>query len=165
MSWSTSKLRVRLARWNQFKPSSKIFYWPFQGGTSCVDLECSFCLVFIWLCGHLPGNGWPLWSRLWCMTVSLSLSHRYPGSGVVLDCTGSWSLHLYLLSIKLSLMFSNIFGSVYFWRVFFTNNYVNLNSAWYFGMWNKGLQISCFMLNNKYGSYLQDGKLSFPDRF
>ena len=24
---------------NRFKPSSKIFYWPFQGGTSFVDLS------------------------------------------------------------------------------------------------------------------------------
>ena len=31
---------------NRFKPSSKIFYGPFQGGTSCVDLLCFFCLVF-----------------------------------------------------------------------------------------------------------------------
>ena len=30
-------------------------------------------------------------------SVSLSLSHWYPGSGVVLDCIDSWSLHLYLL--------------------------------------------------------------------
>ena len=37
------------------------------------------------LCGHLLGKGWPLGSRLWCPTVSLSLSHWYPGSGVVLD--------------------------------------------------------------------------------
>ena len=28
---------------------------------------------------------------------SLSLSHWYPGSGVVLDCIDSWSLHPYLL--------------------------------------------------------------------
>ena len=28
-------------------------------------------------------------SRLWCLTVSLSLSHWYPGSGVVLDCIDS----------------------------------------------------------------------------
>ena len=26
---------------------------------------------------------------LWCLTVSLSLSHWYPGSGVVLDCIDS----------------------------------------------------------------------------
>ena len=91
---------------NRFKPSSKIFYWPFQGGTSFVDLLC-FCLscvcyvfarvcIYV-LCGHLLGKGWPLGSRLWCLTVSLSLSHWYPGSGVILDCIDSWSLHPYLL--------------------------------------------------------------------
>ena len=31
---------------NWFKSSSKIFYWPFQGGTSFVDLLCFFCIVF-----------------------------------------------------------------------------------------------------------------------
>ena len=91
---------------NSQKPSSKIFFWPFQGGTSFVDLLCLcsvLCLLclcarlFIVLCSHLLGKGWPLGSRLWCLTVSLSLSHRYPGSGVVLDCIGSWSLHPYLL--------------------------------------------------------------------
>ena len=76
MSWSTSELRVRLAPLNRFKPSSKIFYWPFQGGTSFVDLLC-FCSVLVWLCfvrvclyvlrGHLLGKGWPLGSRLWCL--------------------------------------------------------------------------------------------------
>ena len=74
MSWSTSELRVRLAPLNRFKPSSKIFYWPFQGGTSFVDLLC-FCSVLCLLCfvrvclyvlcGHLLGKGWPLGSRLW----------------------------------------------------------------------------------------------------
>ena len=49
MSWSTSELRVRLAPLNRFKPSSKIFYWPFQGGTSFVDLLC-FCSVWCLLC-------------------------------------------------------------------------------------------------------------------
>ena len=107
VSWSTSELRARLAPWNWFKPSSKIFYWPFQGGTSFVDLLCFFsvlCLLclcerfFLFVpCGHLPGKGWLLGSRLWCPTVGLSLSHWYPGSGVVLDCIGSWSLHPYLL--------------------------------------------------------------------
>ena len=49
MSWSTSELRVRFAPWNRFKPSSKIFYWPFQGHTSFVDLLC-FCSVLCLLC-------------------------------------------------------------------------------------------------------------------
>ena len=54
MSWSTSELRVRLAPLNRFKPSSKIFYWLFQGGTSFVDLIC-FCsvLCLLCLCAHL----------------------------------------------------------------------------------------------------------------
>ena len=42
------------------------------------------CLIV--LCGHLLGGGWPLGFRFLCLTVSLSLSHWYPGSGVVLDC-------------------------------------------------------------------------------
>ena len=76
MSWSTSELRVRLAPLNRFKPSSKIFYWPFQGGTYFVDLLC-FCSVLCLLCfvrvclyvlcGHLLGKGRPLGSRLWCL--------------------------------------------------------------------------------------------------
>ena len=37
------------APWNRFKPSSKIFYWPFQGGTSFVNLLC-FCSVLCLLC-------------------------------------------------------------------------------------------------------------------
>ena len=39
---------------NQFKPSSKIFYWPFQGGASFVYLLC-FCSVLCLqcLCAHL----------------------------------------------------------------------------------------------------------------
>ena len=61
---------------NRFKPSSKIFYCPFQGGTYFVDLlrfvlSC-VCYVFVGvclyvLCGHLLGKGWPLGSRLWCL--------------------------------------------------------------------------------------------------
>ena len=38
---------MRLAPLNWLKPSSKIFYRPFQGGTSFVDLFfVLFCLVF-----------------------------------------------------------------------------------------------------------------------
>ena len=56
-----------------------------------------FCLVFaIPLCASvymcLVVICWEradLISRLLCLTVSLSLSHWYPGSGVVLDCIDS----------------------------------------------------------------------------
>ena len=69
----------------------------FQGGNSFVDPLCFFCLVFAFVriclfvpCGHLLGNGRPLGSRFWCITVlSLSLYHWYPESGVVLDCIDS----------------------------------------------------------------------------
>ena len=67
---------------------------------SLVYVYMNVCCVFVRvclyvLCGHLLGKAWPLGSRLWCLTVSLSLSHWYPGSGVVLDCIDSWSLYPY----------------------------------------------------------------------
>ena len=63
-----------------------------------MDLLCFFlscvCYAFVPVClfvssGHLLGKGRPLGSRLRLLTVSLSLSHWYPGSGVVLDCIDS----------------------------------------------------------------------------
>ena len=113
-SWSTSELRVRLAPLNRFKPSSKIFYWPFQGGTSFVDLLC-FCsvlclLCFVRVCLYVllficaswspAGKGLTSWLSFVVSSVSLSLSHWYPGSGVVLDCIDSWSLQPYLLHLE-----------------------------------------------------------------
>ena len=49
LSWCTSELRVRLAPLNWFKPSSKTFYWPFQGGTFLWIFLC-FCSVLCLLC-------------------------------------------------------------------------------------------------------------------
>ena len=63
-----------------------------------MDLLCFYCLVFVMpLYARLftsalwspAGKGLPSWHFLWCITVSLSLSHWYPGSGVVLDCIDS----------------------------------------------------------------------------
>ena len=53
-------------------------------------LSC-VCYAFLRLClfvpcGHLLGKGLPLGSRLWCLNLSLSLSHWYPWSVVILDC-------------------------------------------------------------------------------
>ena len=107
VSWSFSELRASLAPWNWLNSSSKIFHWPVQGGTSFVDLSSYFlsCVCYEYVlvrvclfvpCGHLLGMGWPLDSRWWCITVSLSLSHWYPGSGVGLDCIDSSSMHPYL---------------------------------------------------------------------
>ena len=66
-----------------------------------------FCLVFAMFCARLficaswspAGKGLTSWLSFVVSSVSLSLSHWYPGSGVVLDCIDSWSLQPYLLSI------------------------------------------------------------------
>ena len=65
-----------------------IFYvllWIFYVFLSCVCYAFVRVRLFVPL-SHLLGKGLPLGSRLWCITVSLSLSNWYPGSDVVLDC-------------------------------------------------------------------------------
>ena len=53
----------------------------------CFVLSC-VCYVFVRVC--LPaGKGLTSWLSFVVPTVSLSLSHWYPGSGVVLDCIDS----------------------------------------------------------------------------
>ena len=128
MSWSKSKSRVRLAPLNRFKPSSKIFYWQLLLWIFCVFVLSCVCYVFVRvclyvLCGHLLGKGWPLGSRLWCLTVSSSLSHWYPGPGVVLDCIDSWSLHPYLLYtlIKHSVTKFPVISSIQYTLAFITS--------------------------------------------
>ena len=69
-----------------------------------------FCLVFTLFCARLficalwspAGKGLTSWLSFVVSSVSLSLSHWYPGSGVVLDCIDSWSLHHYLLFFQRS---------------------------------------------------------------
>ena len=73
-----------------------------------VDHLCYFCIVLLCFhhvcllmpCGHLLGKGWPLGSSLWCLVVTLWLSHWYPGSGVVLDYIDFWSLPYFLLCCR-----------------------------------------------------------------
>ena len=53
---------------------------------------CLLCFVHVCLyvlCGHLLGKGLTSWLSFVVSTVSLSLSHWYPGSGVVFDCIDS----------------------------------------------------------------------------
>ena len=57
-----------------------------------------FCArLFICALWSPAGKGLTSWLSFVVSSVSLSLSHWYPGSGVVLDCIDSWSLHHYLL--------------------------------------------------------------------
>ena len=72
----------------------------------CGSFMFLFCLVFAMFCARLficalwspAGKGLTSWLSFVVSTVSLSLSHWYPGSGVVLNCIDSCSLHPYLLS-------------------------------------------------------------------
>ena len=105
---------------NRFKPFSKIFYWPFQGGTSFVDLVCFFlsCVCYACVriclyvpCGHLLGKDWPLGSRLWCITESLLLSHLIGILGQV------WYLILSIL-IFAPLLTLKIFTFTYYMLIF-----------------------------------------------
>ena len=123
MSWSTCELRVRLARRETglspvkyFTDRSKavLLLWIFY----VFVLSC-ICYVFVHvclyvLCDFLLGKGWPLGSGF-VMSVSLSLSHWYPRSGVVLDCIDSWSLHPYLLSYHIDIL--NNRKTAYKWLV------------------------------------------------
>ena len=56
----------------------------------CLVFAMSLCvsvyMCFVVICWERAGL---FCSPLWCLTVSLSLSHWYPGSGVVLDCIDS----------------------------------------------------------------------------
>ena len=89
--------------------------WLFVGptGVYLLDFFCSgiqfnllltpypfmflFCLVFAMFCARLficaswspAGKGLTSWLSFVVSSVSLSLSHWYPGSGVVLDCIDS----------------------------------------------------------------------------
>ena len=60
-----------------------------------------FCArLFICALWSPAGKGLTSWLSFVVSSVSLSLSHWYPGSGVVLDCIDSWSLQPYLLWFK-----------------------------------------------------------------
>ena len=107
---------------NRFKPSSKIFLLTvprrcFFCGSFMLFLSCyafkHICLLMP--SGRLLGKGWPLDSRLWCLIVTLSLSHWYPGSGVVLDCIDSWSLPSFFLCVFFLTQLCLFFPGTVFW--------------------------------------------------
>ena len=67
--------------------------------SSVLCLLCLFARLSICAFWSPAGKGLTSWLSFVVSTVSLSLSHWYPGSGVVLDCINSRSLHPYLLLI------------------------------------------------------------------
>ena len=111
--------------------------YPFQGGTYFVDQVSYLCLVFVMLSRLFIAALWSLAGKGLTSWLLLVMSNRdfvrfpmwYPGPGVVLDCIDSRSLPSFLLlsfetlpllisklrtdSIKPSMLFSNIVGSLY----------------------------------------------------
>ena len=79
----TSQFRARLAPWNWFKPSSKIFYWPFQCGTSFVDHLCYLCLVIVMLSRLFIAT---LWSPAGKMLTSWLLFAMFNCTFVTFPC-------------------------------------------------------------------------------
>ena len=111
-NWTKGEVGAPL---NRLSPPVKYFYSPFQGGASFFVL---FCYAFMHACllmpcGHLLGKGWLLGSRLWCLIVTLSLSHWYPQSGVVLDCIHSWFLPFFFYFYSCQLDLRGFVGRIY----------------------------------------------------
>ena len=94
VSWSTSGLGVSLGCETGCGPPVKYFTDRSRAvlllWILCVFFLSVFAVPFVrlFVCAlwSPAGRGWPLGSRLWCLSVSLSLSHWCPGSSVVLDC-------------------------------------------------------------------------------
>ena len=104
-----------------------------------------FCLVFAMFCARLficalwspAGKGLTSWLLFVVSTVSLSLSHWYPGSGVVLNCIDSCSLHPYLLCLN----FTNVSNQTTItlariYRVRRSDLRPNLEAHWFTLIWN-----------------------------
>ena len=112
MSWSTSELRVRLAPLNWFKPSSKIFYWPFQGGISFVDLLC-FCSVLCLLCLCVRLIICALWSPagkgLTCwLSFVVSNCESVPFPLVSWVRCGTWLYRFLIFALLLTLVYKEL---------------------------------------------------------
>ena len=85
----------------QINPNSDIIHdylsSQFQHQERTLCFMFLFCLVFAMFCARLficalwspAGKGMTSWLSFVVYSVSLSLSHWYPGSGVVLDCIDS----------------------------------------------------------------------------
>ena len=103
---------------------------------SVLRLLCLCTRLFICALWSPAGKCWPHGSRLWCLTVSFLLSHWYPGSGVVLDCIDSWSLHPYLLSCIFS-MINRLLTNFKKVSVFQSKCYLLYVSSWYLNWYKK----------------------------
>ena len=70
------------------RPKAVLLLWIFYV-FSVFRLLCLCARLFMCALRSPAEKGLTSWLSLWCQAVSLSLSHWYPGSGVVLDCIDS----------------------------------------------------------------------------
>ena len=80
-------------------------------GSFMFFLSC-VCHAFVRVCLYVPcchrlGKGWPLGSRLWCLTVSLLLSHWYPWSGC-----GTWLYRLLIFAPLLTMALISVWVKI-----------------------------------------------------
>ena len=66
-----------------------LLLWIFYVFCSVLCLLCLCARLFICALWSPAGKGLTAWLSFVVSTMSLSLSHWYPGSGVVLDCIDS----------------------------------------------------------------------------
>ena len=87
-----------LTSWLSFVVSNcESVTFPLVSLVGCGTFMFLFCLVFAMFCARLficaswspAGKGLTSWLSFVVSSMSLSLSHWYPGSGVVLDCIDS----------------------------------------------------------------------------
>ena len=134
MSWSTSKLRVRLARRktglsppvNYFTDRSKavLLLWIFYVFRSCVCY--AFVCLFICALGSPAGKGMTSWLPFVVSNCEFVTFPLVSCAGVVLDCIDSWSLHPYLLIIFIDHILQNLTLKIlnfYFYFMVYRNTF------------------------------------------
>ena len=101
----------------------ELLLWIVYVFLSCV---CYALVHVCWYvpCGHMLGKGWPLNSRLWCLTVSLLLSFWYPGS------CGTWLYRFLIFAPLLNFIGQKpkrvFFSSILFCSIYRCPVYYNL---------------------------------------
>ena len=71
------------------RSKAALLLWIFYVFCSVLCLLCLCARLFICALWSPAGKGLTSWLSFVVFTLSLSLSHWYPGSGVVLDCIDS----------------------------------------------------------------------------
>ena len=80
----------------------------------CLSVRRLCARLFICALWSPAGKGLTSWLSFVVSSVSLSLSHWYPGSGVVLDCIDSWSLQpYYFVANSLDTNLTALLGTVW----------------------------------------------------